>query len=438
MKTARFVVLQLLAKMSHNAFSDVVLNEAFAEGELSEQDKKFAAALFYGVIERELTLDYVVLSYSNKPLAKLDNYVLQILRMGLYQLLFMPSIPESAAVNESVALTKRVHKDSASGFVNAILRGFIRDEKSIKLPDDRLQRLSVEYSCPIWLVKKWLEEYGEIALPALLASTVALPLTAVKVNTITMTAAGLLEIFHSDGLEAEISEILPDCIELKNCGAIERNAAFVAGYFHVQDLSSQLCCRALNPQVGEVVLDLCAAPGGKAFTLTELMNDSGEVFAFDLQEKRVKLIRSGAERLKLSSITALCGDAKVWNDALPLADKVLCDVPCAGLGVIGKKPEIKYKDPETLLGLPEIQYAILENGTKYLKIGGELVYSTCSVSRAENDEVIDRFLRENDGFEGCSFLSELGAPFGDYKATLLPQQIGNCDGFFIAKIRRTK
>ena len=438
MKSARLIVLNLLIKMDGSAYSNIILDNALVSSELSLQDKRFASNIFYGVIERKITLDYIIQMYSSKQIEKLNIDILQILRMGIYQLMYMSSVPENAAVNESVNLVKQVKKNSATGFVNAILRNFIRDNKKIKYPKDKIQALSIEYSCPVWLVNQWINEYGEDEIISLLNSTVEKPDTTVKVNNLTISANNLLQIFKDEKIETSVNEVISNCLNINKFGSIEQKQSFKNGYFHVQDISSQLCCMALEPKKGNVVLDLCAAPGGKTFTIAELMNDDGKIFAFDLHQKRVDMIADGAKRLKISCINASLGNAKEFDEKLPLADKILCDVPCAGLGVISKKPEIKYKDPKELGDLPSIQYNILENASKYLKVGGELVYSTCSLSRQENDYVVEKFLRlHSDEFEGKSFLTDMGEPFGSYKATILPRHF-NSDGFFIAKLVRVK
>lgn len=433
MATARFVVLQMLMRMEQNAYSNLVLDQTLEESNLIPQDKKFASCLFYGVIERRLTLDYIVQYYSTKPIKKLNNEILQILRMGLYQLLYMSSVPESAAVNESVKLTRQIKMQSAGGFVNAVLRNFIRNGKKISFPENDLKRLSIEYSCPEWLIDKWNKEYGKSALKSILESTVNEQNEfSLRVNTTLISTEELLKILSEEGITAEQDALMKNCVHVINAGSPEKWKAYEKGYFHVQDISSQLCCQAVNPKNGETVLDLCAAPGGKTFTMAELMENQGNIYAFDLHQKRVDLINSGAERLKLTCITAKTGNAKEFNSEIPLADRILCDVPCAGLGVIGKKPEIKYKNPKELEKLPEIQYAILENAAKYLKPGGELVYSTCSLSLDENDKVIDRFLSEHKNFEGCNVLDK-----DTYKLTVFPDDYHG-DGFFISKVRRMK
>ena len=436
MKSARLTVFELLMKMEANAYSNLALDQVLSQGNLSPQDKKFASSLFYGVIERKITLDYIIDTYSSKTTNKMNKEIVQILRLGVYQLKYMSSIPESAAVNESVTLTKQIRMTSASGFVNAILRNFIRNDKAFPLPKDRIKALSIEYSCPEWLIHKWISDYGTGRIDELLLNTISKPPVYVRVNSLKISENQLNESFL-DTFETPIGKQIPHCLILKHQGRIEDNEAFQQGLFHVQDLSSQLCCLALTPKEGDILLDLCAAPGGKTYTLAQLMKNTGTIFAFDLHEKRVSMIQNGAQRLNITNIKALTGDAKKFNPELPMADKILCDVPCAGLGVIAKKPEIKYKNPVDLTTLPQTQAAILENAAKYLKVGGELIYSTCSLSREENDEVVDNFLSTHADFEGCSFLQELGEPFGDWKATVFPGHF-NSDGFFMAKIVRRK
>ena len=230
------------------------------------------------------------------------------------------------------------------------------------------------------------------------------------------------------------SEILPDCYSVAS-GVLTHTTAFRKGFFHVQDISSQLACAALGPKPGETVLDLCSAPGGKAFTMAEMMKGEGKVIAFDLYGHRSRLVEDGAARLHLENVSAFTHDALEYDPSLEGADKVLCDVPCSGFGVMGKKPEIRYKLTDDLEELYDIQYRILCNGASYLRKGGELVYSTCTLNRNENDEIIDRFLREHDEYEGVNFLEDAGEPFGSCKA-VLGASGPDSDGFFISKIRR--
>lgn len=438
MKTARQVVLQMLVKMSNNqSYSNILLDEALSKSQLSAQDKKFASALFYGVTERELTLDLIIKKYSSRPLDKLSNEVRQILRMGIYQLLYMDSVPESAAVNESVILAENTKNPAVKGYINALLRSFIRDGKVLPEGKNKIENLSIKYSCPEWLVEKWMKDYGEEATLSMLYTSLGRAPITIRVNTTKIDMDNLVKELEKEGISAGKVAIVDNCLEINNSVAIEQSEAYKKGYFHVQDIASQLCCLALGAKEGETVLDLCSAPGGKAFTIAELMNNKGKIFAFDLHEKRAQLIASGAKRLGLDIIKTGTNNAKVFNEKMPLADKILCDVPCSGLGVIRRKPEIKYKNFSDFDNLPEIQYQILETSFKYLKVGGELIYSTCTLNKAENDNVIARFIENYSDCEKVNLLSDLGEPFGDYKATIFPY-FCNSDGFFIAKIKKTR
>lgn len=436
MADPRLTVVKMLMKMdSSEAYSNLLLDHVFSEAELSNRDKAFAAALFYGVLERRLTLDHVIEKNSRIPFEKLDKAAVQILRTGLYQLLYMPSVPESAAVNESVKLCKKLKCFSAQGFVNGMLRSFIRNGKKISyLGMEPEKRLSVEYSCPEWLTEKLLNEYGTDFTVRALKASVGKPPVYARVNTLKTTTDKLLAELAKHRVRAEAFPGLENCIRLDKAGDIEKCAPFRQGLFHVQDISSQLCCLTLRPVVNETVLDVCAAPGGKSFTLAELMGNNGALYSMDLHDMRVGLIEDGAARLGIKIIKAMQNDASKFNGALPQADKVLCDVPCSGLGVIRRKPEIKYKDPAEFAGLPEIQYQILETSARYVKPGGTLVYSTCTLSRDENDNVADRFAREHPEFTPIVQPVPYPAP-GDHKRTYCPDENGG-DGFFTASFRR--
>lgn len=435
MKSARMIVCELLEKLEKSAYSNLALDGVLQSSDVSARDKAFISRLFYGVIERKSTLDYIISLYSSKPIQKLDTVILETLRMGIYQLLYMDSVPDNAAVNESVELVKQLGKKSAAPFVNAVLRSFIRDDKKFTLPKDRIQKFCVEYSCSADLAKKLIDQYGEDKASEFLKRSLEPHKLYLRVNNTKTDRNSLIADFSKNGVSVKKCPLLDNCLEAEPFGSVENSELFKKGYYHVQDLSSQLCCAALEPKKGEKILDICSAPGGKAFTVTEITGDECELYACELHDKRVKLIKNGAERLGLKSIKALQNDAKVYNESFPKFDKILCDVPCSGTGVIRSKPEIKYADLKKFEGLPKIQYDILNTASKYLKVGGELVYSTCTVLKEENELVIDRFLKENKDFEGVSFLTDIGTPFGGYKASIIAESF-DCEGFFISKIRR--
>ncbi len=435
MKSPRYLAVELLNKtFVKGSFSNIQLSHGLSREKLSDRDKKLCTLIYYGVIERKITLDHIIGGLYQRPLEKLDVTVLNILRCGVYQLLYADSIPDNAAVNESVNLAKQFKKASASGLVNAILRNFIRQGKNFPVPMDILNSSSILYSAPVWLVDSLCGDYGIEKMTNLLSDAVEKPPVTLRRNNVRCSEEELLNAMGE--LKAEKDEKIPCCYLLSG-GDPTAAEAFEKGYFHVQDRASQLCCMALNPNENDRVLDICAAPGGKTFTMAEMMNGKGEIYAFDLHENRVKLIRSGADKLGLENIKAMTGDASVFNPELPKFSKILCDVPCSGVGAIRRKPEIKYKEESDFDNLPEIQYKILENALNYLEIGGELVYSTCTLRKKENDEVIDKLLENHPELEGVSFLEELGEPFGTYKASLFPMHFGS-DGFFVSKVRKVR
>lgn len=434
MKTSRQIVLELLVKMEQNgAYSNIVLDNTFSSEKLSNRDKAFAAMLFYGVIERKMTLDYIIRLYSSVEFDKIDIDVLQLLRMGLYQLLYT-AVPESAAVNECTELAK----ESRKGFVNGILRNFIREGKQIDYKDLKDEaKLSVEYSCPKWLVKKWIGMFGEEKTVELLKDSFGRPPLFVKVNTLKCTADELIAEFAKDKIEAKKNALLDDCVELGRIHGVEATNAYRKGLFHVQDISSQLCCKVARPVFNETVIDLCAAPGGKTFTMGEMMSNRGKIYSYDLYDGKVSTINEGARRLGLSIVTAAVNDATSYNPDIPMADKVLCDTVCSGLGVIRRKPEIKYKEMKNLEELPILQQHIMETASKYVKVGGTLIYSTCTLNTDENEKVVEGFLSRNPNFAPVVVPISVAGVEDVCMRTFLPYVTGG-DGFFAATLRRVK
>lgn len=434
--SARKLAVNLLMQREETAgYSNILLDAALEKSDLDARDKRLCSALCYGVLERQLTLDHIIRKYSKKPPEKLDCAVLQILRTGLYQLLFMEQIPDTAAVSESVKLTKKFRKASASGFVNAVLRSFLRDEKKIDYPEECFERISVMYSVPVWLAKRLYESLGESAACDFFSDALNAPPLTIRRNPLVISEEELLAGLSGYGIEKHLC--VPDAYILTKGGNVRNNPIFAKGGFHVQDTASQLCAMALDAKEGMTVLDLCAAPGGKTFTIAEHIKGKGRVYAFDLFPQRAGLIAKGAERLHLENVTAQAGDASVYNEKLPMADRVLCDVPCSGLGVIRRKPEIRYKSEEELADLPDIQKKILENASRYVKTGGVLLYSTCTILSEENEQIAEEFLRNHPEFEPVPLLPLVHEKLSGSMATLLPSYFGS-DGFFMAKFRRIK
>lgn len=432
MANPRQIAFQALLKTEKDgAFSNLALDAVLSKSDLDTRDKSFVSNLFYGVIERQLTIDYNLSKYLTKPLKKLKPEVLTIMRSGAYQILFMDKVPDSAAVNESIKLSKKNGAGFASGLINAVLRKI--SANGLVLPENvnSSEYISIKYSCPLWLTEKWSAEYGKEDTVKLLEASIGSADTYIRVNTTKITDDELIDKLAVEGVAAE-KTYNENTLKISLKGNdIENLTAFIEGFFHVQDMASQLCAKALSAKEGDTVFDLCSAPGGKAYTICEMMNDKGKVLCFDIYENRVSLILKGAERLSLGAIEGRVGDASVFNGELGLADKVLCDVPCSGLGIIRRKPEIKYKKEEEIASLPEIQSAIISNASRYVKVGGRLVYSTCTLSKAENEDVCRRFLSSNKSFRAVGVFSE----DDDAMKTLMPHK-NDSDGFFIACFRR--
>lgn len=438
MSNPRNTALNVLMKIEQdNAYSNIALNNAIRENKLSGVDSSFVSALVYGVLERKITLDYIIKQYSKIPLRKIELKTKMILRLGVLQLLFMDKIPESAAVNESVNLAKKHKLQKSSGFINGILRSITRSEEKYKLPDksDKVLYYSVKYSAPQELVKLWINSYGELNTEQLLKSLGGRPKICARVNTLKSDKNLLIAELAKENVKAEGIPFLENAVSLTETGSIERLSAYKSGKLHIQDASSQLCVDFLSPKPREVLLDICSAPGGKSFTAAQYMGDRGKIFACDLYDHKLKLISDGAKRLGIHSIVTLKRDGASSDVSLPLADKILCDVPCSGLGILSRKPEIRYKDNLITEDLPELQYKILCQSAQYLANGGRLVYSTCTLNPAENNKNARRFLEEHPDFYGVklSLPPQINRAIdeNDYEITLMPHTSGT-DGFYIA------
>lgn len=435
MKSARQVAFEVLLKVERDgAYSNLAVAEALKENpQLDERDGAFVRNLVYGALERLILIDYNLGLYLNRPSRKPRAPLRTVLRMGAYQLLFMDRVPARAAINESVELAKVNKSAFAASLVNAVLRRVA--ENGLRLPEaaeDDPNYLAIKYSCPEWIISLWRDAYGLDAAVSLARAALEKPPTVVRANTTRISADELIWRFAEEGVVSYKTDMEPDALIIEGTAALEELLSYKEGLFHVQDLASQLCCRALDPREGETVFDLCSAPGGKAFSAAELMNDAGTVRAFDIYQSRTDLIRSGAARLGLKSVFTYLSDSRIFNENYGSADKVLCDVPCSGLGVIRRKPEIRFKSAADIDNLPKLQYLILCNGAKYLKPGGRLVYSTCALNPRENSEVCDGFLLERPDFEAVEIFPELPRLGGEKKYLTLFPHVHSTDGFFIA------
>ena len=433
-------MLALNACQRQGGWSDGALKKQLSAAELSGRDAALATQLCFGVLQNQMLLDFYLSKFSNIPLKRMEGKVVQTLRLGAYQMLFLTRIPHSAAVNSAVALVKAHCKNPrAAGMVNGILRSMERSLQNMPVipQGDPVAYLSTLYSHPEWLVKEFILSLGEEETAQLLAADNSQPPTAVMVNTTRTTAETLKAMLEADHVEAEPHPWLENCLLLSRTGDLERLEAFQQGLFYVQDPASRLSVMAAGAKPGMRVLDCCAAPGGKSFAAAIAMENQGEIVSCDLHPHKKKLIQAGADRLGLTIITPKTADGKVfrpeWESAF---DLVLVDAPCSGLGVIRKKPDIRYKDPAPLADLPAVQLDILRNAARYVRPGGTLMYSTCTLLYRENGEVVETFLAENKAYKAEAF--PLPGPVGPVQSgsvTLWPHRHGT-DGFFISKMRR--
>ena len=424
----RKLALELLCKAEKNEqFTNIALDRALLGSEMSEADRALCSILFYGVIERRITLDYRLSALSSRPLVELDATVKNALRMGLYQLEYLDRIPPHAAIYETVALCPK----KSAGFVNAVLRAHQRTPKT-PLPaaqSDPVRHLSIRHSVGEALVKKLLSIFDIERTDSLLAAFSHNPPTTLRVNTLKTDRDTLAS--HIEG--AEPTALSPNGLHVR--GTLRALYGFEGGLFFVQDEASQLCVEALGATRGDTVLDICSCPGSKSFGSAIRMGNEGEIHAFDLHEKKLSLVVSGAKKLGITILDTCAHDGR---DFMPQwegrADRVLCDVPCSGFGVVAKKPELRYKDPAVSATLPDIQLAILEVASRYVKAGGTLVYSTCTVFPEENEENVARFLAMHPEFALTPFeAGRFSCPEG--QITLLPDRHAT-DGFFIAKLTK--
>lgn len=432
----------LLAVEQDGAYSSIAINNSIKENKLVSLDASFVSSLVYGVLERKLLLDYIIKQYSKIPLKKIELKTKIILRLGILQLIFMDKVPESAAVNESVKLAKKHKLQNSAGFINAVLRSITRAQIKYTLPDynkDNVYYLSVKYSCPRDIIKLWIDSYGEKITEIILKSLSGRPSLTARVNTLKTTPDNLIELLKSEKITAEKSSVDENAVILSKTGSIETLNSFKNGEFYIQDLSSQLCVKALNPKPRDIVLDVCSAPGGKSLTSAQYMKNLGKIFAFDIHPHKLKLINNTAKKLGITCIYTDIRDAEKDTRDLPLADKVLCDVPCSGLGIMNRKPEIRYKDDILNDELPKLQYKILCNSSRYVAVGGVLVYSTCTLNPEENNKNAERFLSEHSDYEPYKIDIGLEKAIDepDNMFTIIPG-INRCDGFFISAFRRVK
>lgn len=441
---SREIALRILMDIDlKGAFSNYSINKYLKEtGKI--RDENLIREIVYGVIENRSYLDYMISKLSSRKIEKIDSKILDILRMGVYQMVFMDKIPDRAAVNESVNLAKKYGHKGIVGFTNGLLRNFSRNKEKYMEIDvkDKLEFLSIKYSHPKWLVKRWVDDYGLEFTENLLAYNNSKPKLNVRVNTLKTTKKELKSTLLNYGYKVYETKYAKDGLVVENPVRITEMEEFKKGYFTIQDESSMLASQILSPKENSIVLDLCSAPGGKSTHVGQIMNNIGKIISCDIYDHKLKLIEENAKRLGITIIETKKLDALKLNKEMEnKVDYCIVDAPCSGLGIIRRRPEIKWNRKEKdIKQLSEMQKKIISNAGKYLKPGGIMVYSTCTIEREENMDIVEEFLRNNknfslDGFNHllCSTKNIDTASKGYVQ--LFPS-IHGTDGFFIARLRK--
>ena len=457
----RELALKILYKMDKdNSYSNILLNESFnkirKEGNknnLNNRDFAFISEIVYGVTTWKLTLDEIIKKYSKIKLNKISLWILNILRFSIYQIVFLDKIPKSAAVNEGVNLAKKYGNKGSIGFTNAVLRKVTKkDYEEFFFIKDENKRLSFCYSMPLWIIEELKEEgFSYNKIENFCKASILRPKVSIRVNRLKTSKEELKAILEKEGFKSE-EGILEDFLIFDKVNNIENLEPFKNGLFTVQDEVAGLSALVLEPKEQEILLDACSSPGGKTTYLAEMMKNKGEIFAFDVYEHRTKLVEENSKRLGINIIKTKVNDASCYNeDYKNKFDKILLDVPCLGIGVLKRKPDIKWqKKKEDIEEISKLQFEILDICSKYLKPGGEIVYSTCSVFKKENRDIIEKFLGKNSNFKLDNLYNLLNGKiynknkfFIQYidkenNAYLEVLQNEKTDGFFICKLKNIK
>ncbi|MBA2870755.1 16S rRNA (cytosine967-C5)-methyltransferase [Anoxybacillus calidus] len=442
-KNVREVALEtLLAIEKNQAYSNLLLNKMIEKHQLSSKDVGLLTEIVYGTIQRRDTLDYFLSPFLKKS-SKLEVWVKVLLRLSLYQMLYLDRVPDRAAIYEAVEIAKkRGHKGIAS-MVNGVLRAVQREGvPSLEKIADPVERLAVETSHPIWLVKRWVKQFGMDEARKMCETNLLPPEQTARVNIARITVEEAIERLRQEEVEVTNGDVAPEAIKAVK-GNLAHTLAYKEGYLTIQDESSMLVAKALGAKENEYVLDSCAAPGGKSTHIAELMHNTGQVVSLDIHDHKVKLIQEQAERLHLTNIQTKVLDSRKVSEYFEKEsfDKILVDAPCTGFGVLRRKPDIKYAKTENdIRQLAKIQREILAAVAPLLKKGGILVYSTCTIDQEENSDVIEDFLRHHPQFNLDETLKErlpekVRPYVSEGKLQILPHYFGS-DGFFIASLRK--
>ena len=429
-------VLNMLLEIDDKKQSHIVLKETLDSlKHLEKNQRAFVTRLFRGTIERQIELDYIIDAFSKTPTGKMKKVIKYILRMSVYQLKYMDSVPVSAVCNEAVKLTAKRKFVGLKGFVNGVLRNIANNINSVEYPKNEMEMLSVKYSVPQWIIDMWNEQYGNEQTVKMLSGLYSRTETTVRCNESKAPVEDIIKSLKYADVEVKKSEIYDKALFISNYNSLTDLDVFNSGMITVQDLSSMMVGLAANPKEGDYVIDVCAAPGGKTLHISEMMNRTGTVEARDLTKYKVNLINDNIKRLGNKNIITKVMDATVMDEkSIEKADIVIADLPCSGLGVINKKSDIKYNvSKEQILELVKLQRKILTVVSKYVKKGGTLIFSTCTVNKYENDENVE-WIEKNLPFKPLS-LGENFPEITDRRKNHVQIFTGDygMDGFFISK-----
>lgn len=445
-KNTREIALKILIEINEKgAYSNIALNK-YMNLDISRIDENFSRKIVYGVLENRLYLDWIISKISKIKIKKIDSTILEILRIGVYQIIFMERIPDSAAVNESVKLSKKYSHSGSVGYVNGVLRNIVRNKKKIRKVDikDPIEYISVKYSHPKWMIKRWLNEFGEEFTLKLCEANNGKVNLNIRTNTLKVDRKTLKNILKNKGYNISETKYAIDGLIIENPYRITNINEFKNGLFTIQDESSMLVSQIMDPRKNSTLIDVCSAPGGKTTHMAQYMENKGKIIGRDIYKHKFKLIKDNYTRLGIDIIKTEVFDAMNFDESLlSKADYVLVDAPCSGLGLIRRKPEIKWnRNQENIEKIKEIQNKILINASKYLKPGGILIYSTCTIGKEENVGIVKKFLKENNDFKLMGFDSLLDSKENiktakDGYIELFPH-IHETDGFFISKMQKNE
>lgn len=442
-KNIREQIVNLLLEIERDkSYAQLALKNELKD--ITGPDKGFMTEVVYGTLKYQIKLDYIIDQFSKTPARKMKPLIRQIFRMSVYQLMYLDKVPASAVINEAVKIAKKRKFQALSGFVNGVLRTIDRERNNIKYPSrdkETLRYLSVMYSIPEWMIATWLKSYDLEKVEAICSALNERAQVCIRVNTLKASKEEVIKCLEAEGVTVTPGEFLEEAMYLKNVDNIQNMPSFKEGLWTVQDESAMLVGKVIAPQSGERILDLCSAPGGKSIHMAEIMKNEGEIISCDIHPHKLELIAKNAARMGATIIKPTLQDGTVFNEAFVESfDRILVDAPCSGLGIMKRKPDIRYnKELTDLEDIAQIQRAILTQAVKYLKPNGVLVYSTCTISKEENEEMVD-FMTGELGLELNEIVDTIPKVLQKEvkqgsMIQILPQ-IAGTDGFFIAGLKK--